>query len=150
MRPRLPSKSEIAPTGCDLDELAAAEHFLGLTREQVLRDLSTGAMGGYIHTADLTWMGDVAFYYYLPAFLDYLSSEASRGDCETADGLISALHNRLCNRRHPHPPLPEALSRHLVACLQQITAHPGRWMLEHELDRSTLREAQSLLNLLRA
>ena len=146
MKEYIPSKTDIAPSGKNPDELTAAENFLGMSCKQVLYDLCAGDMGGYAHTEDLLWMGEKAFLYYLPAFIDYLRSEFSRGDADTADGFVFNVYHRLTGESSVT--LPPDLRDQLAACMQHILTQPGKWELDDDVDDTYAKQACEILSII--
>lgn len=86
----LPSERDINVHG-SLDEVVAAEHFLGASIEQaeVLFRTDSGR-----YQEDLMWMGPRAFAYYLQAAIQYLRSEHSAGDVEFVAALLDVVRFR--------------------------------------------------------
>jgi hypothetical protein len=65
---RLPTKEEINPFENDLDGIWACRNFLGKSLEDI--EVMFNENWG-LYREDLMYLGPIAFYYYLPAFLKF-------------------------------------------------------------------------------
>lgn len=83
----IPTLLEISPSNLSqLDERTAYEHFVGKSLEEAVdlfREID------HVYVEDLAWMGDVAFDFYVDAYIAYLL-ESPRGmvDICLAKGLV--------------------------------------------------------------
>jgi hypothetical protein len=89
---KLPTKHEINPEGDSYDGQGAVDHFLGKTREQITKEW---AGFGESYREDLSAMGPQAFCFYLPAVVDYVTTDAIRDDSDTVGDLCSVIETRL-------------------------------------------------------
>lgn len=104
-----------------LDEKAAANNFLGKTLKEAEALFHENCM---YYANDLTWMGRVGFEYYLQAFQDYLTSDASLGDSGVESVVDLAFH---C--RHKQRELGAAKSL-VLECLDYLIANFDKFDLE--------------------
>jgi hypothetical protein len=102
-----------------LDERVAVEHFLGKNLEEA-ELLFRERLGAY---EDLQWMGPVAFRYYVRAALNYLESEAARGDTDSVGCFATALEFWIDHA--PDALIPVA--RELALACEQIVADWDRF-----------------------
>lgn len=90
----LPTEPEINPEENSYDGRYAVEHFLGKTREQITKEW---AEHGHYYQEDLHAMGCRAFCFYLPAVVDYVTTDAIRDDNDTVNDLCRVIESRLKN-----------------------------------------------------
>lgn len=86
---RIPTREEINIYGSPEEEWAC-KNFLGKDLDEAERLFANSSC-----YEDLTWMGPVAFRFYVQAADRYLRSEASAGDWEAAIFLLHPLESRL-------------------------------------------------------
>lgn len=74
-----------------LDEQVAVRHFAGKTLAEAEALFQDNALR---YQEDLMFMGPVAFRFYLPAYVNYLRSEASSGDPDAVNCIVSLVRHR--------------------------------------------------------
>lgn len=104
-----------------LDEEAAAKNFLGKTLNEAEALFHENCM---YFAEDLMWMGRVGFEYYLQAFQNYLTSDASRGDSGVESVVDLAFH-----WRHKQRELGAAKGL-VLECLDYLIDNFGKFDLE--------------------
>jgi hypothetical protein len=90
-RTQLPTENDINVHD-SLDEITAAQHFLGKSRGQAALLFAENSLTYY---EDLMWMGPVAFNFYICSAFDYLKSDSSTGDSDFINGLLIVLEFRM-------------------------------------------------------
>ncbi|MHC5114005.1 MAG: hypothetical protein ACYTGP_06205 [Planctomycetota bacterium] len=121
----LPGASEINPFDY-LDGRIAALHFLGKSLEQAEALFRENSI---YYQEDLLFMGPIAFRYYVPAAVNYIRSDAARGDSDMVSCLASILEHRL---RYESVELAPVASSLTAAC-HYVVEHYGRFDLDAEI-----------------
>ncbi len=74
------------------DEEVAIEHFLGKTLKEAKKLFIENDL---YYADDLRWMGKKAFQYYLPAFVDFITSNDMNISSDTLNSFVSLLKSKL-------------------------------------------------------
>ena len=88
----LPTERDINADGSQDGQMAVA-HFLGKTREQIMKELAT-RLHWYFYE-DYLWMGSRAFCFYFPAVADYVTTAKARTDHQVVDNFCRVIESRL-------------------------------------------------------
>jgi hypothetical protein len=116
----LPTFFDISPTkGENLDEKSAVEHFLGKGQREATALFHKNSLH---YLDDLMWMGDKAFAFYLPAFLDYLRSADVKQNPDDLNHLIGIIEFRLEHEPHSITIASETILSAIDYCLENYAA----------------------------
>lgn len=89
---RIPTESDWRSEPWDLDIPYAYKHFFGKSKAEAEQLFVNCAL---VYEEDLVWMPSVCLQYYIHAYIDYLHSDASKGDSDGAScffGLVKSRH----------------------------------------------------------
>jgi hypothetical protein len=121
---RLPTVNEINVFGT-LDEMSAAEHFLGKTCEEAEALFRENSLA---YLEDLLWMGPQAFCFYAPAAVTYLRSSAAAGSPDDINSFIGIVEFRLQEQRSqiaPSLPSLRAAARYVLDHWEDFEVDPA-------------------------
>lgn len=90
----IPTASGICPNAYNLDGLLAVQHFLGKNLEQA-ENMFAEDRGYGKYWEDLSFMGPIAFRYYVVSAARYLMSERAAGDFGAAMSFSSCIIDRI-------------------------------------------------------
>ncbi len=99
-----------------LDEQVAVRHFAGKTLDEAEALFRDNALR---YQEDLMFMGPVAFRFYVPAYVDYLRSEASSGDPDAVNCFLGLVRFRWDFEPEELEPVRELLADACRAVLAQ-------------------------------
>jgi hypothetical protein len=121
----LPTAKEINPAE-DLDGKCAEKHFLDKTLEQAEALFREAAL---VYQEDLMFMGPIAFRFYVQAAINYIRSDAAKGDSDIINCFAGILEHRLEFEAEELVPVAPQLASICAYILQRY----DRFMLTPEI-----------------
>lgn len=121
-----------------LDAETACEHFNGKTLDEAISMFTENALD---YQEDLMFMPATCFRYYLPAYLQYLMSEASRGDSDGASSVFGLVDHRLEDLFRD-----ATLLRHVTKTIAHMGERQSWYDADESLYGSFRRKADRLLS----
>ncbi|TWU40852.1 hypothetical protein [Novipirellula artificiosorum] len=120
-----------------LDAKAAYARFSGATLADALRMIVEDAIN---REEDLMFMPAICFRYYLPAFLDYLASDAAKGDSDGASCVFGLIDHRLDDLS-----TDPVLLRKAIETIEYVGEHQEWYDADESIYGSFERKANRLL-----
>jgi len=111
---KLPTKREINPYPGDLDGDYAEKNWFGISLEEGAKNIETNALH---YGEDFTYMGPVAFAFYLQSAVIYANSESSREDSDFANCFIGLIESKLQDADER-----DHVKRAKIVCIELLSA----------------------------
>ena len=116
MNTSLPTADEIMLTG-SRDEQHALENFLVKTLEQAQELFRANFLS---RQEDLSYMGPVAFRFYVPAAINYLASPEADSDSDAASSFCHLIESRLAQEPAEVAPVKSVIYDGILAILEDF------------------------------
>ena len=117
------------------DEKKAVDHFLGKSLDDAKNLFSENDL---YYADDLRWMGEKAFQYYLPAFIDFIMSDNVNISSDSLNNLVSLLRSKIENEMSTIKACKLFLLESLVYCVQNYSKFEVDTKIYGDLKRELL------------